>query len=203
MVALAAFCFEYCRKALIDCHRRLRVRSLISRHCTGGRLAYPTWPGPSPRPGLVPRVSGSPATWGIQSLRRNGPAAGAALPHEKGGGRPHLPALVGPRSDYHLHDKIHKIDTDGCWWCGSGERQSRHHLFTRCRAWAPIGQEDVERYREGVRVETPEGTLGESFVKRKGNGGSTGLPTRHEGRPHGYIEVPRGGGEQSEGEGGP
>ena len=28
-------------------------------------------------------------------------------------------------------------DTDECWWCASGEPQSRHHLFTRCRAWAP------------------------------------------------------------------
>ena len=35
-----------------------------------------------------------------------------------------------------------------CWWCGSGERQTRHHLFIRCRRWAPeIRQlwQDVER----------------------------------------------------------
>ena len=24
-----------------------------------------------------------------------------------------------------------------CWWCGSGERQSRYHLFVRCRRWGP------------------------------------------------------------------
>ena len=23
------------------------------------------------------------------------------------------------------------------WWCNSGERLSRHHLFAKCRAWAP------------------------------------------------------------------
>ena len=28
-------------------------------------------------------------------------------------------------------------DTSECWWCTSGEPQSRHHLFARCRAWAP------------------------------------------------------------------
>lgn len=22
-----------------------------------------------------------------------------------------------------------------CWWCNSGERQSRHHLFVKCRTW--------------------------------------------------------------------
>ena len=33
----------------------------------------------------------------------------------------------------YLHYKIHKTDTDECWWCDSGEPQSRHRLFTRCR----------------------------------------------------------------------
>ena len=28
-------------------------------------------------------------------------------------------------------------DTSECWWCAGGEPQSRHHLFTRCRVWAP------------------------------------------------------------------
>ena len=26
---------------------------------------------------------------------------------------------------------------DKCWWCGSGERQTRYHLFVRCRRWSP------------------------------------------------------------------
>ena len=25
---------------------------------------------------------------------------------------------------------------DKCWWYGSSERQSRHNLFVKCRAWA-------------------------------------------------------------------
>ena len=34
----------------------------------------------------------------------------------------------------YLKDKIRKIDSDNCWWCGGGKRQARHHLFTECRA---------------------------------------------------------------------
>ena len=38
-------------------------------------------------------------------------------------------AAIGP----YLEDKV---DDDRCW-CGGGKRQTRHHLFTECRAWAP------------------------------------------------------------------
>ena len=33
--------------------------------------------------------------------------------------------------------RIGLIDTDSCWWCGSGERQTRLRLFSRCRRWTP------------------------------------------------------------------
>ena len=40
-----------------------------------------------------------------------------------------------------------KTDTAECWWCMSGEPQSRHHLFTRClwteqrrRLWKDVGE---------------------------------------------------------------
>lgn len=36
--------------------------------------------------------------------------------------------------------RIRKTDTDKCWWCHSGKRQSRHHLFFRCRRWASEGR---------------------------------------------------------------
>ena len=42
-------------------------------------------------------------------------------------------AAIGPC----LKDKIHKTVDDKCWWCGGGRRQTRHHLFTECRAWRP------------------------------------------------------------------
>ena len=36
----------------------------------------------------------------------------------------------------HRH-RFGRTDTPECWWCASGEPQSRHHLFTRCPAWRP------------------------------------------------------------------
>ena len=36
----------------------------------------------------------------------------------------------------YLRDKLHKIDSDKCWWCDTGQRQSRFHLVARCPAWA-------------------------------------------------------------------
>ena len=39
-----------------------------------------------------------------------------------------------------LHDRVtgsQRAESDECWWCNCGRRQSRHHLFTECRAWMP------------------------------------------------------------------
>ena len=33
--------------------------------------------------------------------------------------------------------RIGQISSEDCWWCGSGERQTRLHLFSRCRRWTP------------------------------------------------------------------
>ena len=38
--------------------------------------------------------------------------------------------------------------SDECWWCRSGERQTRYHLFVRCRRWTPEIRrlwQDIER----------------------------------------------------------
>jgi len=40
-------------------------------------------------------------------------------------------ALVAP----FMNDKLKKIDSDQCWWCESGRRQTREHLFKECSAW--------------------------------------------------------------------
>jgi hypothetical protein len=31
--------------------------------------------------------------------------------------------------------RIKKKESDACWWCDSGRKQSRGHLFGKCRAW--------------------------------------------------------------------
>jgi hypothetical protein len=33
--------------------------------------------------------------------------------------------------------RIKKKESDTCWWCDSGRRQTSGHLFRRCRAWRP------------------------------------------------------------------
>ena len=35
-----------------------------------------------------------------------------------------------------LAEKTKTIQSDKCWWCSSGKRQSRHHLFVNCWGWA-------------------------------------------------------------------
>ena len=51
-------------------------------------------------------------------------------------------AAIGP----YLEDNIRKTDDDRCWWCGGGKRQTRHHLFTECRAWMP----QIRRLWKGI-----------------------------------------------------
>ena len=33
--------------------------------------------------------------------------------------------------------RVGQAPSSRCWWCGSGERQSRYHLFFKCRRWGP------------------------------------------------------------------
>ena len=44
--------------------------------------------------------------------------------------------LLSGHADTGTHRKrFGRTDTADCWWCMSGEPQSRHHLFTRCPSW--------------------------------------------------------------------
>ena len=49
--------------------------------------------------------------------------------------------------------RVGQADNDTCFWCGSGERQTRHHLFIKCRRWTP----EIKRLWQKVRAETGEG----------------------------------------------
>jgi len=40
-------------------------------------------------------------------------------------------ALVAP----FLKDKLKKTDSDQCWWCETGKRQTRDHLIKECGRW--------------------------------------------------------------------
>ena len=45
--------------------------------------------------------------------------------------------------------RVGQAQSDLCWWCGSGERQSRHHLFVRCQRWGP----EIRRLWQRVRLD--------------------------------------------------
>ena len=46
--------------------------------------------------------------------------------------------------------RIGQSASDECWWCGSGERQTRLHLFTQCRRWTP----EIRRLWQRVNAES-------------------------------------------------
>ena len=45
----------------------------------------------------------------------------------------------------YMKEKLKKIESDQCWWCDSGKRQTRHHLLCECRAFRP---QIVKMWRE-------------------------------------------------------
>ena len=57
-----------------------------------------------------------------------------------------------------LHDRMtgpQQLGSHERWWCACGRRQSRHHLFTECRAWAPQIRELWQRVGRDCGSEHP------------------------------------------------
>ena len=44
--------------------------------------------------------------------------------------------------------RVGQATRDQCWWCGSGERQTRFHLFVKCRRWEP----EIRRMWQRIRL---------------------------------------------------
>lgn len=51
--------------------------------------------------------------------------------------------------------RVEQTPGDKCWWCGSGERQSRHHLVIKCRRWMPEIRRLWERVERDCEWESP------------------------------------------------
>ena len=51
--------------------------------------------------------------------------------------------------------RIGRADSDRCWWCHSGQRQSRHHLFFRCHRWATEGRKLWKKVGKACGWENP------------------------------------------------
>jgi hypothetical protein len=64
--------------------------------------------------------------WGIQKALQKIPKHKAAVFLQLASGH----ALIGT-----YLTRIKKQESDICWWCDSGRKQTRGHLFGRCRAW--------------------------------------------------------------------
>lgn len=65
-----------------------------------------------------------------------------------------------------LREKFGWIDSDMCWWCGSG-RQSREHLFKKCRTW----KEEIRRLWKEVGEATASEYKGSRRTGYKGRKG--------------------------------
>ena len=51
-------------------------------------------------------------------------------------------------------ERIGQVRSDGsCWWCRSGQRQSRFHLFFRCRRW----RAEIDEMWQKVQISTKGG----------------------------------------------
>ena len=45
--------------------------------------------------------------------------------------------------------RVGQATEDRCWWCGSGERRTRFHLFVKCRRWEP----EIKRMWQRIRLD--------------------------------------------------
>ena len=87
------------------------------------------------------------------------PPPGGKMRKELGGIRKELAGLYYQLLSGHAATANHLVrvgqsQSDQCWWCGSGEKQSQYPLFVKCRRWAP------EIRRLWQRVEVDCGWLG-------------------------------------------
>ena len=57
-----------------------------------------------------------------------------------------------------LHDRMagpQRLESDECWWRNCGKKQTHHHLFTKCKAWAPQIRRLWERIGRDCKWEHP------------------------------------------------
>ena len=45
--------------------------------------------------------------------------------------------------------RVSQTPTNKCFWCGSGERQTRYHLLVKCKRWEP----EIRRLWQRVRLD--------------------------------------------------
>ena len=76
-----------------------------------------------------------------------------------------------PRRKSYLQ-RIKKLPSNKCWWCGRDEVQSRHHLFVRCKArkFQIRIVDEGRRAVSGNTLETPQSPESRPFFVRRQEG---------------------------------
>ena len=83
---------------------------------------------------------------------------------------------------FYLAEEVNIVQSSVCWWYGSGERQSRFHLFFWVPSLSHPEQRHVERRREGLRVEAPNAPIRQAaFQRQESSPSGPNLSTRSEG----------------------
>ena len=59
--------------------------------------------------------------------------------------------------------RVGQAPSDRCWWCGSGERQSRSHLLVRCQRWGPKIRRLWKRVERDCEWDGPRAPSGRLF----------------------------------------
>ena len=116
---------------------------------TWGRPVCPTSRERPPRPGPRLPGSGSGTTSGASAGTAPLPEGAMHGPRQGQEGVDRSTLLVHAATGEYL-TRIDQAQSSDCLWCGSGERQTRHRLFIRCRRWTP------EIRRLGQRAEDCE-----------------------------------------------
>ena len=96
--------------------------------------------------------------------RRYRPPKGGKMRKDLGGCRKELAGrfyqlLSGHAATAEHLVRVGQAENDTCFWCGSGEKQTRHHLFVKCRRWTP----EIRKLWQRVRA---EGGRGAPSVRR-------------------------------------
>ena len=142
--------------------RRPQARLTTFQTRCAGRPVYPTWPGGLRSDGWVPPPCGLDH---VRPERRYFPPGDPGFRKRamrrvrKSTAQGYCQLLSGHAAiGSFLHDRMtgpQRLDSDECWWCGCGRRQTRHHLFTGCRAWTPKIRELWQRVGKDCGWEHP------------------------------------------------
>ena len=76
-----------------------------------------------------------------------------------------------------LHDRMtgpQQLESEKCWWCNRGKRQTRYHLFTECRAWT-LQIRALWSSGKGLPLGAPEGAGAAMAMEGGGHGGGFGI----------------------------